>query len=55
MVSKECPHCGSRIIEDVWEILFEEKDGSITQEVIYPAFVCSKFCGFFEKVVEEND
>lgn len=48
-----CPHCGAKIIEDVWEILEEREDGVIIQDIIYPALVCSKFCGFFERAGED--
>ncbi|WP_162785174.1 hypothetical protein [Bacillus sp. P14.5] len=44
----KCPHCGADVYEDVWEIIHEE-NGSFEQEIIYPALICSKFCGFYKR------
>lgn len=46
----ECPRCGAKVIEDVWEIVHEREEGSLEQEIIYPALVCSKFCGFYVRI-----
>lgn len=45
-----CPKCGSRMIDDAFEEIVELMDGSIQMETIYPAWVCSDFCGYYEKV-----
>lgn len=45
-----CPECGSRMIEDAFEEIVELKDGTIQVETIYPAWVCSVFCGYYEKM-----
>jgi hypothetical protein len=45
-----CPKCGNRIIEDAFEEIVELEDGSIQVETVYPAWVCSDFCGYYEKV-----
>ncbi|MBT2685049.1 YgiT-type zinc finger protein [Bacillus sp. ISL-37] len=44
-----CPECGSKMIEDAFEEIVELKDGSIQIETIYPAWVCSDFCGYYVK------
>ena len=51
MRAELCPQCGSRMIEDAFEEIIELEDGSIQMETIYPAWVCSDFCGYFEKTV----
>ena len=40
-----CPKCGRRMIEDAFEGIIMLEDGSIQIETIYPAWVCSDFCG----------
>ncbi|MEH7225203.1 hypothetical protein V7112_15445 [Bacillus sp. JJ1566] len=47
---EKCPFCNSRLIEDVWEMIHEEEDGSIVQEIIYPALICSNYCGFYKSI-----
>lgn len=56
MLIELCPRCGSRMMEDAAEEITEFPDGSLEIETIYPAWVCSEFCGYFEKIGEScND
>lgn len=50
MRTELCLKCGSRMIEDAFEEIFEHDHGSIQIETIYPAWVCSDFCGYYEKI-----
>lgn len=45
-----CPDCGAKLIEDAWEIITELPNGDLVQDIIYPAWVCSDFCGYYEKI-----
>lgn len=49
MRTKLCPKCGSRMIDDAFEEIVELEDRSMQVETIYPAWVCSDFCGYYEK------
>lgn len=50
MQTELCPKCGCRMIEDAFEEIAALEDGSIQIETIYPAWVCSDFCGYYEKI-----
>jgi len=50
--SENCSSCGAKMIEDVWENIIVHSDGTIHQELIVPAWVCSQFCGYYEEVRE---
>ena len=45
-----CSYCGAEMIEDVWEVMHMLPNNGIQQEIIYPAWVCSKFCGFYVRI-----
>jgi hypothetical protein len=45
-----CLMCGSSMMEDAFEEIVELENGSIQIETIFPAWVCSDFCGYYEKV-----
>lgn len=56
MLRELCPGCGSRMMEDAAEEITELQDGTLEIETIYPAWVCSEFCGYYEKMGEScND
>jgi len=42
-----CSYCDAEMIEDVWEMMHMLPNNGMQQEIIYPAWVCSKFCGFY--------
>ncbi|PLT31985.1 uracil-DNA glycosylase family protein [Bacillus sp. V5-8f] len=50
-----CPECGSKMIEDAFEEIKELANGSIQLDPVYPAWVCSSFCGYYEKIDEHSD
>ncbi|MEH7883783.1 YgiT-type zinc finger protein [Bacillus sp. JJ1609] len=50
MQTQFCPTCGSKMIEDAAEEIHELPDGSVQIDAIYPAWVCSRFCGYYEKM-----
>jgi hypothetical protein len=50
--SEVCPRCGNEMIDDAFEEFEILPDGSIQLDVIYPAWVCSKFCGYYERMSE---
>jgi len=54
LLPKNCPNCRATLIDDVWENINEDLDGTIHQEIIIPAWVCSKFCGYYQKVEESH-
>jgi len=47
---KLCPDCKAIMIDDAWEIIDILPNGNIEQNIIYPAWVCSKWCGFYLKI-----
>lgn len=46
-----CPKCHAEMIEDVWEEISELSDGSLQQEILVPAWVCSDSCGYYERFI----
>jgi len=55
MRTKNCPQCGSKMIEDAAEEIHELPDGSMLIDTIHPAWVCSEFCGYYEKMDNSNE
>ncbi|WP_154670410.1 hypothetical protein [Bacillus timonensis] len=51
---EKCPHCNSKLIEDVWELIHEEENGNLVQEIIYPALICSNYCGYYQRLREDD-
>jgi hypothetical protein len=47
MRPKYCPICRSEMICDAWETIEQDAKRNIITEMIYPAWVCSDFCGFY--------
>lgn len=47
---KNCPHCRAQMIEDAWERIEFFPNGNIEVEPIYPAWICSKMCGFYIEI-----
>jgi hypothetical protein len=45
-----CPLCKSKMIDDAFEEIEFLPNGSIRINVITPAWVCSSFCGYYEKM-----
>jgi ribosomal protein S27AE len=45
-----CPDCGSIMIEDAAEVIKLLPNGNVIIDCVYPAWVCSNHCGYFEKV-----
>lgn len=43
-----CPQCGAKMIEDAWDVVEILPNGDMKIEVIFPAWVCSSFCGYYE-------
>lgn len=46
---KHCPICNAPLIDDVWEEIIEDENGSLHQRIIVPAWVCSQFCGYYQE------
>ncbi|MEC1894865.1 MAG: PD-(D/E)XK nuclease family protein [Bacillota bacterium] len=49
MKTKECPRCGSALIEDAWESLEETEDGGVILDG-FPAYVCRGKCGYVKRI-----
>jgi hypothetical protein len=50
-----CPNCGSKMIDDAFEKITHLPNGAIQLDTIYPAWVCSKFCGYYERLEEKEN
>lgn len=49
MKTKDCPRCGSTVIEDAWETLEETEDGGVILDG-FPAYVCGRKCGYVKRI-----
>ena len=52
-MNRVCPKCNQSLIEDAWEEIIHNDDGSIIIDA-FPAFVCKSGCSeFYEKINED--
>src|SRR5690625_4198596 len=50
---KKCPNCGGKLIDDAWEDITENEDGTFILDG-YLALVCDNKCGYVKRIEEEN-
>lgn len=50
MLKEFCPKCGGKMIDDVHEEIKDLPDGTIQIDTVFPAWVCSNFCGYYERM-----
>ncbi|TSI08306.1 hypothetical protein [Lysinibacillus sp. BW-2-10] len=48
-----CPNCGSEMIEDAWDYIDFFPNGDMQIQIVDPAWVCRKFCGYYVKIKED--